>query len=74
MPKVEGRLDRIDDFIVVLTLSDGMQRSFSRNGDVPMVQIHDPLERHKTLLEIYTDENIHNVTAYLAALKRHSAN
>ena len=39
-----------------------------------MVQIHDPLERHKTLLEIYTDENIHNVTAYLAALKRHSAN
>ena len=26
--KVEGRLDRIDDFIVVLTTADGMQRSF----------------------------------------------
>ena len=68
-PNIEGRLDRIDDFIVVLTLPDGRQRSFSRNGDVPTVEIHDPLETHKKLLQIYTDEDIHNVTAYLATLK-----
>ena len=68
-PKVEGRLDRIDDFLVVLTLPDGIERSFSRNGDVPAVEIRDPLETHKKLLQIYTDADIHDVTAYLATLK-----
>ena len=33
--RVEGRLDRIDDFIVILTQADGTQRTFRRNGDVP---------------------------------------
>ena len=68
-PKVEGRLDRIDDFLVVLTLPDGIERSFSRNGDVPAVEIHDPLETHKRLLQIYADDDIHNVTVFLATLK-----
>lgn len=68
-PKVEGRLERIDDFIVVLTRPDGTQRSFVRNGDVPTVEIHDPLESHKKLLLVYTDKDIHDVTAYLATLK-----
>jgi cytochrome c oxidase cbb3-type subunit 3 len=66
--KVEGRLDRIDDFLVILTTSEG-QRSFSRNGDVPRVEVRDPLERHRTLLGVYTDADIHNVTAYLVTLK-----
>jgi len=68
-PRVEGRLDRIDDFIVVLTLADGAQRSFRRDGDVPRVEIHDPLETHKKLLQVYTDKDIHDVTAYLVTLK-----
>jgi cytochrome c oxidase cbb3-type subunit 3 len=68
-PKVTGRLDRIDDFIVVLTPSDGIQRSFRRNGDVPAVQINDPLEPHRRLLGTYTDKDIHDVTAYLVTLK-----
>ena len=67
--KVEGRLDRIDDFIVVLTPADGVQRSFTRNGDVPKVEIHDPLEGHRKLLPVYTDKDIHDVTAYLVTLK-----
>ena len=29
--RVEGRLDRIDDFIVILTQADGTQRSFRRD-------------------------------------------
>lgn len=67
--KVEGRLDRIDDFIVVLTPADGVQRSVRRTGDVPRVEMHDPLEGHKKLLSVYTDKDIHDVTAYLVTVK-----
>jgi mono/diheme cytochrome c family protein len=67
--KVEGRLDRIDDFVVALTQADGTRRSFQTNGDSPKVEIHDPLEPHKNLLKTYTDTDIHNVTAYLVTLK-----
>ena len=67
--KLEGPLDRIDDFIVVLTPADGVQRSVRRSGDVPKVEIHDPLEGHRKLLTEYTDKDIHDVTAYLVTLK-----
>ena len=67
--KVEGRLDRVDDFIVALTTADGTHRSFSTNGDTPKVEIHDPLQPHKDLLRTYSDTDIHNVTAYLVTLK-----
>ena len=67
--RVEGRLDRIDDFMVVLTQADGTPRSFRRSGSAPHVQITDPLEGHKKLLVKYTDEDIHDVTAYLVTLK-----
>lgn len=67
--RVEGQLDRIDDFTVILTTADGVQRSFGRTGDVPGVEVHDPLERHRRLLPVYTDQDIHNVTAYLVTLK-----
>jgi cytochrome c oxidase cbb3-type subunit III len=67
--RVQGRLDRIDDFIVVLTPADGVQRSFRRVADVPRVEINDPLEGHKKLLPIYTDKDIHDVTAYLVTVK-----
>ena len=45
--KVEGRLGRIDDFVVTLTEADGTPRTFTRNGDLPKVEIHDPLLPHK---------------------------
>jgi cytochrome c oxidase cbb3-type subunit 3 len=67
--KVEGRLIRIDDFIVVIAQADGTQRSFRRNGDVPKVEIRDPREAHRKLLPTYTDKDIHDVTAYLVTLK-----
>jgi cytochrome c oxidase cbb3-type subunit 3 len=66
---VEGRLDRIDDFLVILTDANGVQRSFSRNGDVPKVAVRDPLEGHRRLLAAYTDRDIHDVTAYLVTLQ-----
>jgi cytochrome c oxidase cbb3-type subunit III len=67
--RVEGRLDRIDDFLITLTLADGSQKTFSRAGNTPAVQITDPLAGHRQLLVKYTDKDIHDVTAYLVTLK-----
>jgi cytochrome c oxidase cbb3-type subunit 3 len=67
--KVEGRLLRIDDFLVSLVDADGSVRTFRRDGDVPKVEMHDPLEGHKSLLGVYTDKDMHDVTAYLVTLK-----
>jgi mono/diheme cytochrome c family protein len=67
--KVEGRLDRIDDFVVSLTTDDGTHRSFQTSGDTPKVEIKDPLQPHRELLRVYRDSDIHNVTAYLVTLK-----
>jgi cytochrome c oxidase cbb3-type subunit 3 len=67
--KIEGTPARIDDFLVVVNLADGTQRSIARNGDLPKVEIKDPLEGHKNLLTILTDKDMHDVTAYLASIK-----
>ncbi len=66
---LSGRLVRIDDFIVTLALADGSQRTFAREGDVPKVEIHDPVQAHRELLRVYSDKNIHDVTAYLVTLQ-----
>jgi mono/diheme cytochrome c family protein/small nuclear ribonucleoprotein (snRNP)-like protein len=67
--KIEGRLVRIDDFIVTLADAEGTQHTFKREGDRPKVEIHDPLQPHKALLGVYTDKDIHNLTAYLVTVK-----
>jgi cytochrome c oxidase cbb3-type subunit 3 len=67
--KIEGRLLRVDDFIVTVALADGTQRTFARDGDSPKVEIHDPLQPHRELLPKYTDDEIHDLTAYLVTLK-----
>ena len=67
--RVEGTLERLTDFIVVLTTPDGRHRSFGRHGGVPQVEIDNPLARHLELLPLYNDDDIHNVTTYLATLK-----
>jgi len=66
---VEGRLIRMDDFLVTIALADGSERTFRRDGDVPKVEVHDPLKAHRDLLATYTDANMHDVTAYLVTLK-----
>ncbi len=67
--KYSGTLDRIDDFSVSLRDSAGDYHSFTRDGDVPKVEVHDPLKAHMDLLAKYTDADIHNITAYLVTLK-----
>jgi cytochrome c oxidase cbb3-type subunit 3 len=67
--RVEGTLDRIDDFTVSLTTADGTRRSFRTTGNTPKVEIRDPLQAHRDLWRTYSDTDIHNVTAYLVTLK-----
>src|SRR6185295_4051126 len=50
--KVNGRLDRIDDFTVSLTEANGARRTFRTAGDTPKVEVHDPLQPHRDLLRV----------------------
>jgi cytochrome c oxidase cbb3-type subunit 3 len=66
---VEGVVVRLDDFYVALRLADGTERSFSRSGNTPRVDVRDPYEPHRRLLPAYTDSDIHDVTAFLMTAK-----
>jgi mono/diheme cytochrome c family protein len=68
-PTVEGRLARIDDFIVAVTLADGTRRTFVRNGADPKVEINDPAEAHRKMVMALADKDMHDVTAYLWTVK-----
>lgn len=65
----EGPVIRIDDFLIALELPDGTSRSFRRDGDVPRVELHNPMQGHLDLLPTYSDDDIHDVTAYLVTLR-----
>jgi cytochrome c oxidase cbb3-type subunit III len=66
---VEGRLVRIDDFLVTLANADGSLTTIRRDGDKPKVEVTDPMQAHRDLLAVYTDKNMHDVTAYLVTVK-----
>jgi cytochrome c oxidase cbb3-type subunit 3 len=67
--RVQGTLVRVDDFGVVLNTADGQRRSIARRGATPRVEINDPRDAHTDLLSVYTDKDIHDLTAYLVTLK-----
>jgi cytochrome c oxidase cbb3-type subunit 3 len=67
--KFEGRLVRIDEFTVSVMEADGTTRTFRRDGEMPNVGVHDALKPHRDLLRVYTDKDIHDVTAYLVKLQ-----
>jgi cytochrome c oxidase cbb3-type subunit 3 len=67
--RVEGRLVRIDDFFVTVGLADGSMRTFRRDGDVPKLDIRDPMQGHRDLLSVYSDKEMHDLTAYLVTLR-----
>jgi cytochrome c oxidase cbb3-type subunit 3 len=66
---VKGTLERIDDFTIALTDSGGDYHSFARKGEIPKVDLNDPLKAHYDMLPKYTDADMHNLTAYLVTLK-----
>ena len=68
--KVEGTLNRLDDFMVSLKMADGTYRTFRTEGaNAPKVELRDPLKGHRDLLQTYSDDDIHNITAFLVTLK-----
>ena len=65
-----GPLKHIDEFSVSLVDAvSGEPLTFSLEGTPPKVEIHDPIQAHLDRLRVYTDSDIHNLTAYLATLK-----
>ena len=67
---LRGVLVRLTDFdVTIFDPATSVIRSVSRNGDVPKVEVVDPLQAHLDLWPKWTDEDIHNMTAYLASLK-----
>jgi cytochrome c oxidase cbb3-type subunit 3 len=67
---IEGRLARMDDFIVAVTLADGTRRTFTRNGAAdPKIEINDPADAHRKMVMALADKDMHNVTAYLWTVK-----
>jgi cytochrome c oxidase cbb3-type subunit 3 len=66
---IEGQLRRIDDFIVTVVQADGTERTFRREGNRPKVEVRDPLQGHRDLLGVYTEKDMHDVTAYLVTVK-----
>ena len=60
---------RIDDFLVTVALEDGTIRSIPREGERPRIELNDPLEPHRAMLQLYTNKDMRDVTAYLATLK-----
>jgi cytochrome c oxidase cbb3-type subunit 3 len=72
--KLEGRIVRRDDFLVILTLADGSRRSIPMDapGPAPKVEVKDPQEAHKKMVLALDDpdnKNMHDVTAFLWTLK-----
>jgi cytochrome c oxidase cbb3-type subunit 3 len=64
-----GDMISISDFDVILRDSDGVRHTFARNGDVPKVVVTDPLQAHLDLMKTLSDNEMHDLTAYLVTLK-----
>jgi mono/diheme cytochrome c family protein len=64
-----GTLERITMFAVTLRDASGTRRTFSRNGDIPKVEVKDPLQGHFDNLLKITDKQMHDTTAYLVTLQ-----
>jgi cytochrome c oxidase cbb3-type subunit 3 len=65
--QVTGKLEHLDEFTVSLRDSSGWYRSFAR--DQVKLEVHDPLAAHRELLGKLTQDDFHNLFAYLETLK-----
>jgi len=64
---VTGELVHMDAFSVSIRDRDGWQHSWQRSG--VKVKVNDPLAAHKELLHKYSNQDVHNLFAYLETLK-----
>jgi len=66
---VKGYLSSVSDFKVVIRGDDGTETVLARADGEPRVELADRLQAHLDLLAKYSDNDIHNLTAYLVTLK-----
>jgi mono/diheme cytochrome c family protein len=65
---ISGRVTQISDFRITLVDGSGASRTIDRDSGIE-VRINDPLAAHQEMLMTLTNEDMHNVTAYLETLK-----
>jgi cytochrome c oxidase cbb3-type subunit 3 len=67
--KISGVVSHIDDFVVSIRVGDktGWNRAFSR--DTAKVELNDPSTAHRELLPKLTQDDMHNLYAYISTLK-----
>jgi cytochrome c oxidase cbb3-type subunit III len=68
-PAISGDVVYLSDFYVTVKDATGRRHTVIRRGDVPKVEIVDPLHAHVALLRTLTDKDMHDLTAWLATLK-----
>ena len=67
---VSGTLVHLDDFNISLRDSEGEFHSWLRDRKPGLkITMDDPLAKHAELLDEYTDQDMHNIVAYLETLK-----
>ena len=67
-PSASGKLRYLDEFIVSLEDPNGEHLSWNRES-TKSVEVLDPLAKHRNLLAVYSDKDIHDLLAYLVTLK-----
>jgi cytochrome c oxidase cbb3-type subunit 3 len=65
--QIRGKAIHQDDFMIGVQGESGSYRSFAR--DKVKVEIHDPMEAHRKLLDKLTQADMHNLFTYLYSLK-----
>lgn len=65
--RVQGPLLHLDEFTVAMRDESGWYRSF--NLEKVTVEVHDPLAAHRKLMDEMTQEQFHDLFAYLVTLK-----
>lgn len=63
--KFTGTPAMINDFVVEIKLPNGDSKTWIRNGEWPKVVNTNRLQAHVDLMFKYTDDDIHNLAAYL---------
>jgi cytochrome c oxidase cbb3-type subunit 3 len=66
---LNGYLSSVSDFKVVIRDDNGAETVIPRADGEPRVVLTDRLQHHLDLLAKYSDNDIHNLTAYLVTLK-----
>ncbi|MDE3195837.1 MAG: cytochrome c [Acidobacteriota bacterium] len=67
--KFQGAPVTEDEFVVSIRLADGQIRSWFRKDGWPKYSAINPLQAHVDLQLKYTDDDIHNLAAYLISLR-----